>query len=315
MNNAFYVWNSLAGGYRAFNGPAAVNLGVTVNSEANPNVIPSSQAFFVKLLSGTSGSLVVKETAKVTNTSGSFLRTVSSEASLIQMRLKKAGEAAYQFDAMVRFEEGSTEAFDAHRDMDILTGSSYEFGFPNAGSNLLLNSQEALSEETRIVPIRMNLRGHTGPFSFEVLSQALPSGSSAYIRDLYLGEITEIFQGSNFTFTVSDSASGAGDRFELIISPGLVTGGASLKDEHYLFLSPNPSDQQKGTQISMKGFKGNEAQILVTDVTGRIVSSEKASLNNGSMVYPLNCAGFPAGIYTIQIRTQDSKLSRKLIIK
>jgi hypothetical protein len=65
----------------------------------------------------------------------------------------------------------------------------------------------------------------------------------------------------------------------------------------------------------MKGFKGNEAQILVTDVTGRIVSSEKASLNNGSMVYPLNCAGFPAGIYTIQIRTQDSKLSRKLIIK
>jgi hypothetical protein len=231
------------------------------------------------------------------------------------MRLKKAGEAAYQFDAMVRFEEGSTEAFDAHRDMDILTGSSYEFGFPNAGSNLLLNSQEALSEETRIVPIRMNLRGHTGPFSFEVLSQALPSGSSAYIRDLYLGEITEIFQGSNFTFTVSDSASGAGDRFELIISPGLVTGGASLKDEHYLFLSPNPSDQQKGTQISMKGFKGNEAQILVTDVTGRIVSSEKASLNNGSMVYPLNCAGFPAGIYTIQIRTQDSKLSRKLIIK
>lgn len=315
MNNAFYVWNSLAGGYRAFNGAAAVDLGVTINGEANPNVIPSSQAFFVKLLSGTSGSLVVKEAAKFTSTSGSFLRTASSEVSLVKMRLKKENQPGYQFDAMVRFEEGSSDAFDAHRDMDILTGSFYEFGFPNSEQNLLLNSQAELGTETRIVPLRMSLRGLTGIFSFEILSQMLPSGSTAYIRDLFLGEITEITEGSIFTFSVSDPASGSDDRFELVISPGLVTGRPSMNENHYFFLSPNPSDKQNGTRILMKGFKGNDAQILVTDVTGRVVFSQKVKLEYGSLNHPLNCSGFPPGLYTIQIHAQDSKLSRKLIVK
>jgi autotransporter-associated beta strand protein len=315
MNNAFYVWNSLAGGYRAFNGPAAVNLGVTVNSEANPNVIPSSQGFFVKLLSGNSGSLVVKETAKVTNTSGSFLRTAITEASLIQMRLKKAGDSGYHFDAMVRFEEGSTEAFDAHRDMDILTGSSYEFGFPNSNTNLLLNSQAILSEETRIVPIRMDLKGQTGVFSFEILAQDLPSGSVAFIRDLYLGEITEVTEEGNFTFTVSDIASGSDERFELVISPNLVTGALPQGGKERFLLSPNPTNLEKGAQVSMVGFSGKEVQILVSDVTGRKIISQKLNLHNGALVYPLNCSGIPAGIYSIQVTTADKKLITKLILK
>lgn len=315
MNNAFYVWNSLAGGYRAFNGAAAVDLGVTVNSEVNPNVIPSSQAFFVKLLSGNSGSLVVKETAKVTNTSGSFLRTATSEASVVKMRLKKDGQSVYHFDAMVQFEEGSTDAFDAHRDMDILTGSSFEFGFPNSSGNLLLNSQEALAEETRIVPIKLDLKGQTGVFLFDILVQSLPPGSAAFIRDLYLGQITQLNEGSNFTFTVSDIASGSDDRFELVISHNLVTGSLHQRGKESFLLSPNPTNPERGAQVSMNGFSGKEVQILVADVTGRKVISQKLSLHNGALVYPLNCSGIPAGLYSIQVTTADKKLIRKLVLR
>jgi hypothetical protein len=315
MNNAFYTWNSLSGGYRAYNGTLAVDLGVTVNGGSNPNVIPSSQAFFVKLLSGTSGSLVVKESAKVTNTSGSFLRTATSEASVVKMRLKKDGQPGYHFDAMVRFEEGSSEAFDAHRDMDILTGSSYEFGFPISTTNLLLNSQEALTQETRIVPIELDLKGQTGTFSFDIVIQTLPIGTLAFIRDLYLGEIIEISQGSNFTFTVSNIASGSGDRFELVISPNMVTGVYSLFGKERLVLFPNPSDLEKGSQISLNGFSGNEVQIVVTDITGRKVQSHKLDLQNGSLLYPLNCSKLSAGLYTIQVSNSEKKLTRKLVLK
>jgi autotransporter-associated beta strand protein len=315
MNNAFYVWNSLAGGYRAYNGAAAVDLGVTINGEANPNVIPSSQAFFVKLLSGTSGSLIVKEAAKVTNTSGSFLRTASSEASVVKMRLKKENQQGYHFDAMVRFEEGSSDAFDAHRDMDILTGSSFEFGFPNSSSNLLLNSQEALAEETRIVPIKLDLKGQTGVFLFDILVQNVPPGSAAFIRDFYLGQITQLNEGSNFTFTVFDAFSGAGDRFELVISPNLVTGALPQGGKESFLLSPNPTNPERGAQVSINGFSGKEVQILVADVTGRKVISQKLSLHNGALVYPLNCSGIPAGMYSIQVTTADKKLIRKLVLR
>jgi hypothetical protein len=199
--------------------------------------------------------------------------------------------------------------------MDSLTGSSFEFGFPNSSSNLLLNSQEALAEETRIVPIKLDLKGQTGVFLFDILVQNLPPGSAAFIRDLYLGQITQLNEGSNFTFTVFDAFSGAGDRFELIISPYLVTDGYSLIAKEGLVVFPNPSDSEKGSQIFINGFSGNEVQILVTDITGRKVLSHKSDLHNGSLVYPLNCSKLPAGLYTIQVSTAEKKLTRKLILK
>jgi hypothetical protein len=251
----------------------------------------------------------------VTNTSGSFLRTASSEASVVKMRLKKENQQGYHFDAMVRFEEGSSDAFDAHRDMDILTGSSFEFGFPNSSGNLLLNSQEALAEETRIVPIKLDLKGQTGVFLFDILVQSLPPGSAAFIRDLYLGQITQLNEGSNFTFTVSDIASGSDDRFELVISHNLVTGSLHQRGKESFLLSPNPTNSERGAQVSMNGFSGKEVQILVADVTGRKVISQKLSLHNGALVYPLNCSGIPAGLYSIQVTTADKKLIRKLVLR
>ena len=180
---------------------------------------------------------------------------------------------------------------------------------------MLLNSQEPLTEENRIVPIQLNLKGQTGTFTFNILTQTLPTGTIAFIRDMYLGEITEISQGSNFTFTVFDATSSSDDRFELIISPYLVTSGKSFVGKGSLIVSPNPSDPDKGSQISINGFSGNEVQILVTDITGRKVLSHKSDLHNGSLVYPLNCSKLPAGLYTIQVSTTEKKLTRKLILK
>jgi hypothetical protein len=95
----------------------------------------------------------------------------------------------------------------------------------------------------------------------------------------------------------------------------MVTGVNSLFGKESLVLFPNPSDLEKGSQISINGFSGNEVQILVTDITGRKVQSHKSDLHNGSLVYPLNCSKLPAGLYTIQVSTTEKKLTRKLILK
>ena len=313
MNNAFYSWNSVANGYVAYNGAAATNLGVTVNSGPNANVIPSSQGFFVKLLSGATGSLVVKESAKVTNTSGTYLRTATAESSAIRMRLKKEGQTDYQFDAMVKFEEGSSDAFDIHRDMDILSGPSYEFGFPNASGNLLLNSQAELSGETRIVPMHLDLKGQTGNFRFEVLSQSLPSGSVAYIRDNYLGELSEVSQNSVLSFIVLDEASAASDRFELIINPGVVTGNVQLSGQQISIL-PNPSKSLKGATLLMSGFSGKTAQVSICDMTGKVLFASSTSLVSGKAEISLP-AGLASGVYQVKVKGENISQTRRFVVE
>jgi hypothetical protein len=315
MNNAFYTWNSDATGYRAYLGTAATDLGVTVNSGANANVIPSSQAFFVKVTSGTSASLVVKEAAKVTNTSGTYLRTASSLASSVRMRMKRNGQSDYQFDAMVKFEEGSTDAFDQHRDMHILSGPSYDFGFPSSEGNMLLNSQAGLEEETRIVPIQMNLKGAMGDFSFEVLSQELPAGAVAYIRDNYLGEITEIAQGTTYSFEVNNDASALSDRFELIINPAVFTGTSGLTGSQIVSIFPNPTESSKGAVISLKGFEGNSARIRVTDMMGKLVVESGIALSNGNAERTVELRNLASGIYTVTVNASGRNVVRKLVIR
>jgi hypothetical protein len=315
MNNAFYTWNSLSGGYRAYNGTLAVDLGVTVNSGALPNIIPSSQAFFVRLMSGSSASLVVKEAAKVTNASGTFLRTATADASMIHMRLKKNGVSDYHFDAMVRFEEGSSEEFDIHKDMDLLPGPAFEFGFPAGGSNMVLNSQSVLTEETRIVPLSVDLKGQSGSYAFEILAQNLPVGATAFIRDNLLGEIAEIHPGSIVEFLSYDEASAYSGRFELLINPVTFTGNTVSPGSEIIRIFPNPTQHGQGTLLTLQGFSGREAAVRVADMAGRTVLNQKFTLQNENHVFPINCSGLAAGMYTIQVCSENRKITRKLVVK
>jgi hypothetical protein len=315
MNNAFYTWNSAAAGYRAYIGAGGVDLGVTVNTGANANIIPSSQAFFVRLTSGNTANLIVKEAAKVTNTSGTYFRTASSESSSIRMRLKKNDQSAYHFDAMVKFEEGSSDNFDQNRDLDLLSGPSYEFGFPSSTGNMLLNSQAALMEETRIIPMAMNLKGNRGNFSFEVLAQQIPAGAVAFIRDQYLNTITEISQGSVISFEAMDDAASMADRFELIINPAIYTGVSGLNGAQMVSIYPNPTESAKGARISLKGFKTGSARILVSDVMGRMVRETGISLTNANQEESMEINGLAPGVYTVNVQAEGKTLVRKLVIR
>jgi hypothetical protein len=258
---------------------------------------------------------MVKELAKVTNTSGTYLRTATVESSSIRMRLKKANQTGYHFDAMVKFEEGSSDGFDQNREMHLLSGPSYDFGFPNEAGNMLLNSQYELLAETRIVPMEMNLKGQNGSFEFEVLSQSIPAGSVAYIRDNYLGEITEITQGSIFGFETNGGASSASNRFELIINPGIFTSASQHAGREIISIFPNPTESGNGTLVSLKGFSGTQAQLQVTDLSGRVLISEHALLNNGSFNYQLNTGKLAAGVYSLSVSASGKTQVRKLVVR
>ncbi len=82
-----------------------------------------------------------------------------------------------------------------------------------------------------------------------------------------------------------------------------------------LSIFPNPADNETITLLAT-GLKGEKAQVIVTDITGRIISTQNAQLQNQAEEIELkNTSKLQSGIYIITLRTASSTLQQKLIIR
>lgn len=110
-----------------------------------------------------------------------------------------------------------------------------------------------------------------------------------------------------------ESYNGFGNN--LIIDDIIVEGMISSTEENKfnqeeLTLFPNPSNGQ--VSISLNGFM-NESQILVMDMTGKIVFQKLADTTNEIVTY--NFSHFPKGVYIVEVRSNNYTQTQKLILK
>ena len=114
---------------------------------------------------------------------------------------------------------GATDGFDVNMDLDNLPGSSANFAFKAIGDKHLLLNAIAPLTETRTLLLVMNYLGATGTFQFSFLDmETLSSGTTAYLKDNYLNQLSALDENSIVQFTVNDSESASADRFELILN-------------------------------------------------------------------------------------------------
>ena len=87
---------------------------------------------------------------------------------------------------------------------------------------------------------------------------------------------------------------------------------SALRDESTKEISvrvyPNPANEK--ANINIKGLN-SEAQIIVSDMQGRIVWSDETFENN----YELNTSNMQAGVYFIKITSENIVKTQKLIVK
>lgn len=314
MNNAFYTWNAAANSYRAYlgtTGTPGVSLGGSTASSTNtnPNVIPSGQAFFVKITTPGSFNLQVGENAKSTSGAGTFTRTAVT-GNQVRIRLSKMGSDA-RYDAMLRLAEGATDGFDQGMDLEAFAGSNFEFSFDH---NLLLQTL-APSAETRILPLHMKYAGQMGTYSlgFSEL-EGLLENNSLYLRDLLTGTMQAIQPGFEYAYSVTSSDALTSDRFELVLSPEAVTGSVKGSPSFPVALIPNPS--QNGTQahIQVGSSEGADVQVVVTDALGRKVWESTASGTYGQTQIALSNRLAP-GMYQVQVLSGSKSAILKWMVK
>jgi hypothetical protein len=303
LNNAFFTWNSAQGGYRAYVGAGGSSLGVTSNTESNPNLIPSGQSFFVRLT--TPGTYVtnlsVKESAKVTTSSATFLRTATAAGNQLKIRLTSVNAPGYQFDAMVKMEEGSTDGFDQNRDLEIFPGTNAEFSIRSEGNAGRLLESIALITETRTIGLSMDYHGRTGVFSF-----GFPEGemflenTEVYLKDNHFGTLTLIQAGTEYSFAANSDGELNPIRFELILNPASVTGGKNLVSRMTRLLYPNPVTNQVFTLVC----SGEDTELDITDILGRKVafSMNQTVAGQKEVTFP---SSVKAGQYWVKVRNSD----------
>jgi len=147
----------------------------------------------------------------------------------------------YQYDAMARRMAGATDGFDVNMDLDNLPGSSANFAFKAIGDKHLLLNAIAPLTETRTLLLVMNYLGATGTFQFSFLDmETLSSGTTAYLKDNYLNQLSALDENSIVQFTVNDSESASADRFELILNTDGMTSVKGNVSGNGVVIYPNP---------------------------------------------------------------------------
>jgi PKD-like domain/Secretion system C-terminal sorting domain len=310
MSNAWYRWNSTGNGYGVY--ATGIYAGATP-APANPNIISSSQSFFVKVNTAGSYSLSVKELAKSTSTNGTFQRVNTAEEKIRIHLSQNQNPDAYGYDAVIRFDESATDGIDAQSDFANLTGSQFQISIPVENTALSIASFAPVTG-TKSIPLHIDFQNANGSFTFRFSDlEVLAENHQIFLKDNQNGTLTPVVNNSEFEF--SNSIAGNEDRFELVFSNQSVTGIQSILSGGSVCVYPNPSSKGSALTIAISGMESNAAYISVTDALGRKIISRNATIQAGGTTLIQIQDVLPSGVYMVHTTCGNSTSTQKLIIK
>jgi hypothetical protein len=294
VQNALYIFKGATGQYGSY------VLGFGINGV--DNIIPSSQAFMVRTTAFP--TLSVNENAK-TASAKNFLRTAVNTLSF-RLKLKQNDKSD---ETIIHFTEGATDAFDGNMDAAKIESPGINLSSILNDSKYGINGISAVETE-KIIPLSI---GSTegGNLSLDISAANLEeSNLDVYLRDNYLGQLTQISGNQTVGFEINGDPSSQGNsRFELIfVNTDAITSTKAIGRQVFN-LYPNPS---KGGKITIK--TGNTAgRLIVSDVVGRIINTR--SISNSAIETQFDGPQTP-GIYQVSFEgTNGGKYSTKLVVK
>ena len=159
------------------------------------------------------------------------------------------------------------------------------------------------------------------------------AGNYTYFVDTVPGATSYLWETTDITWTISANnetaivnipTPGSG----LIMVSSVNACGVSSKQSVQVFsavpvidakdveadanLFPNPA--QNNVTLTVKGMEGN-AQIRITDVTGKVVYSENVEVSVMGSSFDMNVADYAKGVYMVSIVSDNASVLKKLVIK
>jgi hypothetical protein len=307
MQDAWYRWNALGTGYGVYQ--SSIYAGA-LPAPSNPNIIPSGQGFFVRLVDPGiyNATLTVRENAKSTSTSGGFSR-ISTSSELLKIRLNQVGNTDdYAYECVIRFMDNATDGFDPQLDLFSLGSNRFYFGIEVDNQQTVVGSFAPITEN-KIIPLNSYFYGQQGQytFNFSNLSSFQPD-VYIYLKDNSSGEIIDVKANPLVTFSVNGSNINMTNRFELVFGITAVVGVKENVKSGSLILAPNPSEGGNFDLI-LDEISGN-GKVEVFDVTGRLVFTNRIFQTVSQIK-----TGLPSGIYRLTYSDAKGLKQKALVVK
>lgn len=134
-------------------------------------------------------------------------------------------------------------------------------------------------------------------------------------NEIAFGYAQSTFDATVFGFTADGNSFRLTDPNAIMIrltdDPSLGVKENELSSSMSVY--PNPASDKATVSLDVKN--ANEATVVVTDLTGKVVSSVEVTPVMGANKVEINTTSMAAGIYTVELRANGSVATKKLVVR
>ncbi|UBM62974.1 T9SS type A sorting domain-containing protein [Candidatus Sulfidibacterium hydrothermale] len=280
------IWDEASASYTAIN--------------AN-DIIPSTNGFFVQVVSGTTGSVTIPAAARVHDAQGNYKQTAETPETLTFQITDDAN--SYSDKATLGFKPDATEqwdmAYDAHKIMSMVK-TAPQIWTVSHDENFLINY---LPEITTAYDVPLEFRaGVNTVYHLTIKGVSSFTNTDFILEDKVTGEKINLNEITNYDFSAQDGDNT--DRFVLHING--VTGispASEQTDDLQVFSS--------GNTIYLHGQKVLNGKVFVFNTLGQKVYE---SILNGTTRQQIHMTQ-QAGIYIVRIENDHRVVTKKVYIQ
>ena len=78
---------------------------------------------------------------------------------------------------------------------------------------------------------------------------------------------------------------------------------------------PNPANEVLNIDIELTSYQGNDVEIEIMDINGRVIQSQNAQLDRGYNHLEVDLSEIPSGLYMINFAGTKNYIKESRIIK
>jgi hypothetical protein len=319
VNNLFYIWDSKKlngnslGVYQTFSNTNSFNCLISGGSYTlgQPNtVIESGQSFFVS--SGAAGTIILKESAKVSGTNGSLGFRPSGIKRKLDTKLYNSSNEMLDANSVV-FDAGYSKAV-SEEDAPKLGNPGANFAVETDSKLLAITGTQPVQEGDAIQYRMWNLAQGTYTLEIAASNLNLPAGVNAILQDSYLGNSTAINETNttSIQFTIDQNAgSSEANRFRIVFAK-TKTVAADTKQGYSV--APNPV-KNGVMNLAFQNREAGRYSIRLLSNNGKSVMVKTIIHAGGNAMQNVTLpSGVTGGTYTLEVIAPNKIRSTQTVL-
>lgn len=290
---AIYTWDNAQNKYAA-----------TTLLDAESKIAPG-QGFFVRTNSGVTDMTFTASQRGLPVSSGGSMRPSKSTTDISFELIAEANSKMVKTKFL--YNSSATKGLDAGYDIGNFGGASFDIFSKliegNADHNYTIQSLPIDSYDEIVIPIGI-VAQKGEEITFSIDADQLPTDATIYIEDKVTNTFNEITK-DNFTITIDEALNGSGRFYIHTSAKTLSTDDIVVNNETISIFKSAKSE------ITITGVTSN-AKVKVYSILGTEVSNAQIAAGTTET---MNLENLSAGVYIVKLQTENSEISKKIILE